>query len=142
MLTIIVPNRDGGITDYEFNQFSLTGRVEGEDKLLISLHNAIVSDGNVRTVHGRLTINSNNTVIGGCKIDSFCAVKKKNNTTMLHMQILKYASQIRHLTIEPCLLYHIVLSVSTSLFKDTAGDQKTYHQLILPPASAQDSGIM
>ncbi len=76
MLTIIVPNRDGGITYYELNQFSFTGRVEGEDKLLISLHNAIVSDGNVRTVHGRLIINSNNTVIGGCKINSFCAVKK------------------------------------------------------------------
>ncbi len=76
MLTIIVPDGDCGNTDDELNQFSFTGRVEGEEKLLISLHNAIVSDGNVYTVHGDFTINSNNTVIGGCKINSFCVMEE------------------------------------------------------------------
>ncbi len=75
MLTIIVSDGDGGITIDKHNQFSFTGRVEGEDKLLISLHNAIVSDENVHTVHGHFTINSDNTVIGGCKINSFCIME-------------------------------------------------------------------
>ncbi len=87
MLTIIVPDGDGGITDDELNQFSFTGRVEGENKTLISLHNAIVSDDNFDTVHGDFTINSNNTVIGGCKINSFCIMEKK--TVMLLVQDLK-----------------------------------------------------
>ncbi len=84
MLTIIVTDGDGGITDDELNQFSFIDRVEGEDKLLISLHNAIVSDGNVHTVHSGLAINSNNTVIGGYKINSICA--KRKQSTILDAQ--------------------------------------------------------
>ncbi len=70
--TIIVSDGDRGITINELNQFSFAGRVEGEDKLLISLHNAIIGDENVHTEHSGFTVNSNNTVIGGCKINSIC----------------------------------------------------------------------
>ncbi len=81
MLTITVPDGDGGVTDDELNQFSFTGRVEGEVKTLISLHNTVVSDENVHTVHSGFTVNSNNTVIGGCKINSIC-VKGKWSTIL------------------------------------------------------------
>ncbi len=87
--TIIVSDGDGGITIGELNQFSFTGRVEDEVKALISLHNAIVSDENVHTVHSGLTINSNNTVIGGCIINSFC-VKGKQNTNWMFSVLVRF----------------------------------------------------
>ncbi len=81
--TIIVSDGDGGITIDELKQFSVTGRVEGEEQLLISLHNAIVSDENVHTVHSGFTINSNNIVIGGCKINSICVKGKQSTDSVL-----------------------------------------------------------
>ncbi len=141
MLTIIVVYDDGGITDDELNQFSFTGRVEGELKTLISLHNAIVSDENVHTVHGRFTINGNNTVIGGCKINSFC-MNGKIHCTATHTEFNELncgfsapLMEVRHLYNIRAMLYYIVLLMP-------AANKNTYHQLILLPASAQGSGTL